>query len=167
MFKKLLIVLLCAMPLSAFAQYKFGNFNSQEIMSVMPERAAAEKTFSDFTKKYEDEFLKLREEFDKKYKDFMATQDSLPENIKTRRMQEVDELQNRIRNFQQIAQQDLEKKQQELYAPIQQKLLDAIKAVGEEQKFTYIFDLAVPSIVYSGAPSEDITPLLKAKLGIK
>jgi len=45
--------------------------------------------------------------------------------------------------------------------------MDAIKSVGAEGKFTYIFDLAYPIVIYQGAPSEDVTPLVKAKLGLK
>ena len=67
MFKKLVIVLLCAMPLSVFAQYKFGTINTQEVFALMPEKATAEKTLQDLAKKYEDEFVKMREEFNKKY----------------------------------------------------------------------------------------------------
>ena len=47
------------------------------------------------------------------------------------------------------------------------KLMDSIKSVGAEGKFTYIFDLAYPIVIYQGAPSEDVTPLVKAKLGLK
>lgn len=45
--------------------------------------------------------------------------------------------------------------------------MDAIKSVGAEGKFTYIFDLAYPIVIYQGVPSEDVTPLVKAKLGLK
>ena len=66
-----------------------------------------------------------------------------------------------------MAQEDIAKKQEELFIPIQQKLMDAIKAVGEEGKYTYIFDLTYPVVLYQGTGSEDITPLVKAKLGIQ
>lgn len=169
MFKKLVVILLCAMPFSAFAQYKFGTVNTQEIFGLMPEKATAEQSLQEVAKKYEDEFVKMREEFNKKYKEFMEESDSLPENIKTRRMQEIQELQQRIQNFQELAQNDIEQQQQQLLAPIEKKLMDAIKSVGAEQKFTYIFDLAspMPVIIYAGDGSEDVTPAVKAKLGLK
>lgn len=66
MFKKLVIALVCALPLSMSAQsFKFGTVNSQEIFNMMPEKAAAEKTLQDVNKKYEDEFMKIQEEFTK------------------------------------------------------------------------------------------------------
>ena len=72
-----------------------------------------------------------------------------------------------IESFREMASQDIQKQQEALFAPIQQKLMDAIKSVGAEGKFTYIFDLAYPIVIYQGAPSEDVTPLVKAKLGLK
>ena len=46
MFKKLLIIVLFALPFCAFAQtpqFKFGTVNTMEIFSAMPEREAAQK----------------------------------------------------------------------------------------------------------------------------
>lgn len=169
MFKKLIIAVLCCLPMSLMAQttFKFGTVNSAEVIAAMPERAAAEQQLQDLSKKYEDEFVKVQEEFQNKYKELQALGDTVPETIKMRRLQEVQESQQRIESFRTMAQEDIAKKQEELFIPIQQKLMDAIKAVGEEGKYTYIFDLTYPVVLYQGAGSEDITPLVKAKLGIQ
>ena len=42
--------------------------------------------------------------------------------------------------------------------------MDAIKAVADEKKYTYILD---NSSVIVGPPGDDILPLVKAKLGVK
>ncbi len=169
MFKKLIIAVLCCLPMSLMAQtsFKFGTVNSAEVIAAMPERAAAEQQLQDLSKKYEDEFVKVQEEFQNKYKELQALGDTVPETIKMRRLQEVQESQQRIESFRTMAQEDIAKKQEELFIPIQQKLMDAIKAVGEEGKYTYIFDLTYPVVLYQGTGSEDITPLVKAKLGIQ
>ncbi len=169
MFKKLIIAVLCCLPMSIMAQttFKFGTVNSAEIIAAMPERAAAEQQLQDLSKKYEDEFVKVQEEFQNKYKELQALGDTVPETIKMRRLQEVQESQQRIESFRSMAQEDIAKKQEELFIPIQQKLMDAIKAVGEEGKFTYIFDLTYPVVLYQGVGNEDVTPLVKAKLGIQ
>ncbi len=169
MFKKLIIAVLCCLPMSLMAQttFKFGTVNSAEIIAAMPERAAAEQQLQDLSKKYEDEFVKVQEEFQNKYKELQALGDTVPETIRMRRLQEIQESQQRIESFRTMAQEDIAKKQEELFIPIQQKLMDAIKAVGEEGKFTYIFDLTYPVVLYQGVGNEDITPLVKAKLGIQ
>ena len=66
-----------------------------------------------------------------------------------------------------MAAQDLQKQQETLLAPITDKIQKAIQAVGAEGGYTFIYDLSIPAVVYTGAGAEDVTPQVKAKLGIK
>lgn len=166
MLKKLVIALMCCLPLTMVAQsLKFGTVNTAEVIASMPERAEAEKQMQDLTKRYEDEFVKLQEDFQKKYQEVQAMGDTVPETIKMRRYEELQAMDQRIQSFRQVAEQDLAKKQEEVFIPIQQKLMDAINAVGSENGFTYIFD--ANAAYYKGIGNEDVTPLVKSKLGIK
>ena len=85
MIKKFLFAAVCICSLSFVSQaqqaLKFGTVNSQEIFMLMPEKATAEQTLQDINKKYEDEFVKIQEEFTKKYKEYMALGDTIPETI--------------------------------------------------------------------------------------
>ncbi|MBQ8423994.1 MAG: OmpH family outer membrane protein [Coprobacter sp.] len=167
MIKKLLLIAIVALPLSLSAQtLKFGTVNTVEIFNIMPEKATAEKQLEALSKQYEGEFMKMQEEFQTKYKDFVNAQDSLPENIKQRRMQEIQEMQQRIQNFREVAASDLEEQQNKMIAPLQEKISAAVKAVGDENGFTFIFDLSIPSVLYSGGQAIDATPLVKAKMGL-
>ena len=74
------------------------------------------------------------------------------------------DLQTRIQQFQSGVQDDLEQKQYDLIKPFQDKLQTAINEVANEHKYSYIFD--VQTLLYFEG-GEDITPLVKAKLGIK
>ena len=72
----------------------------------------------------------------------------------------------KIQNFREAAAQQLEIKQNELMAPILEKLRKAIKEVAEANKFTYVVDDA--SLIY--VPTDEslnLMPLVKAKLGLK
>ena len=114
--------------------------------------------------KYKSEMQVMEDEYKKKYSDFVAQQDSLTENIKMRRMQELQDMEQRTQNFIQISQQDFQKKQGELFTPIQDKLKNAIKAVGDEKGYTYILDPQI--VLYQGNTAVDATQFVKAKLGI-
>ena len=59
---------------------------------------------------------------------------------------------------------DIQNKQIELLKPFQDKLLEAIKKVAENGKYTYIFDITMCAY-YSD--TEDITAAVKNELGIK
>ena len=93
----------------------------------MPEFANMQKQMADMEAKYKSEMQVMEDEYKKKYSDFVAQQDSLTENIKMRRMQELQDMEQRTQNFIQISQQDFQKKQGELFTPIQDKLKNAIK----------------------------------------
>lgn len=163
--KKLIVLLLMVLPLGAFAQeVKIAFVNADEVFMAMPEIKEVEKKMADLNSKYDTEFKQMEAEFQKKYTDFTAKQDSLTENIKLRRMDELQELRDRMQNFMGIAKEDVGKQQQELLQPIQQKLQAAIKAVGDEKGYTYI--LHPQTFLYSGSSAVDATPFVKAKLGI-
>ena len=113
--KKLIVLLLMILPLGAIAQeVKIAFVKTQEVFMAMPEVSGMEKQMADLNEKYRVELKQMQDEYQKKYSDFVAQQDSLTENIKLRRMQEIQDIQERMDNFVQVAQQDVQKKQQEL-----------------------------------------------------
>ncbi len=137
--KKLIIFLLMVLPLGVFAQEaKVAIVNSNEIMAAMPELTAMQESLKQMNDKYAAEMKTMEDEYQKKYSDFVAQQDSMTENIKVRRMQELQDIEQRVQNFMQVARQDMDKKQQELLTPIQEKVRAAIKSVGDENGYAYI-----------------------------
>ena len=167
MIKKLLLALLVALPISAAAQ-KFGTFNFDEVITAMPEIKDMQQQLTDASQKYEAEFQKLQDELNKLYTDYQAIQNdpATPESIKERRLQEIQDRAQKVEQFRQTATQDLQRLQEQLLAPIQHRVNDAVKAIGQEGNFTFIFPLEPSLILYQGADVVDVTPLVKAKLGI-
>ena len=102
MIKKLLLAIMIALPMSVFAQ-KFGVVNTNQLMESLPEIKTINEQMEAATKKYEDEFAKLQEEFNKKYQEFQALEESTPQTIKERRMQEMQELDSKIQKFRETA----------------------------------------------------------------
>lgn len=166
MLKKTILMVLFALPLSLMAQDKLGHVNSQEIITLMPERAQIEKKIDELQTQWENELVKMREEYSAKIKEYQDKQATMPESIKQARISEITEMEQRIGTFQQQAYSDLQKKQQELIAPIIEKVKKAINEVGAENNFTYIFDAGTQVILYQSPKSNDITALVKKKLGL-
>ena len=164
MIKRLLLAIMIALPMSVFAQ-KFGVINTQALMETMPEMKTVQEQMEASAKKYQAEFDKLQEEFKKKYDEFQALEESTPQTIKDRRMQEMQELDAKIQQFRETALQDQQRQQQQLMAPIQEKVMKAIQSVGDEGGFTFIFENMMP--VYTGKDVTDITESVKTRLGVK
>ena len=167
--KILILVLILGTSATAFGQksYKFGHINSQELMSVMPERDSAMIVLEDFAKKLEDQLDIMQVEYNKKLQEYLAERDNLTELIKQAKEQDLNDLQTRIQGFQQSAQQEMQRKQGELMQPIVDKAQNAIQTVAREQGFLYIFDIAAGSLIFFSEDSVDILLLVKESLGIQ
>ena len=162
--KKLIVTIMLALPMLAAAQ-KFGHVNTQEVFSQMPEVAQVKLKMDTINSQYENQLASMNEEFQKKYQDYQAQEATMAAAVKQIRQQELQEMQQRIQLFYNTAEQDIQKKQQELIAPVHEKMAKAIKAVGDRDGFTYIFDSA--TMVHIGADAIDATPAVKKELGIK
>ena len=82
-------------------------------------------------------------------------------------MQEIQDEGQKVEQFRQQATQDLQRQNEQLMAPILQKITEAIKSVGQEGSFTFIFPNEPSLLLYQGTDVTDVTPLVKTKLGIK
>jgi outer membrane protein len=166
--KKLIVLLFVLLPLGLFAQeLKIAHVNFQEVLIAVPEFSTVEKDLNKLNEDYKKELETMNNEYTKMYSDYIAQQDSLTENIKLRRQQDLQDKSERLSNFYEFVKDDLSKKQQQFIQPIQEKVLKAIKEVGDEKGYAYILT-AEPSLLFYISPSAiDATPLVKAKLGIK
>lgn len=166
MIKRILLAAIIALPVCAFAQ-KFGVVNADAILQNMPEIPEIQKKLTDASQKFEAEFKNLQDEMQKKYEEFQkldkdATQ---PQAIKERRMTELQDLDKKIQEFRANATQQLQKQQADLMQPVQERVLKAIQAVGQKNGYTFILQNEIP--VFVGSDVTDVTPLVKAELGVK
>ena len=167
MFKKVLVAALVALPMCLQAQsLKFGVHNPSEIVQVMPEYATAQNTLKAASDKYEAQAKTLQEEYNKKLGELETLEKNKADQATMdAKINEIQDLQQRMQTFQQTASKDMQQQQETLMAPIQQKLINAIQAVGGAGGYAGILDGSV--LLYKGAQLEDVATKVKAQLGIK
>ena len=166
MLKKIALILLLIAPMTVFAQ-KFGHIKTQEILIAMPEYTKAQTDIQTMQQQYDDEMKRLGEELNKKFAAYQQEQANLPKNIQERRQKELQELNERGMQMQQDAQQQLQQSWMQMLEPLAKKIDDAIKAVGQEGGYVYIFDLNATQIPFVNETlSTDVTGAVKAKLGL-
>lgn len=162
--KKFFVMLALAMPMLVSAQ-KFGHINTAELFSAMPEVNTVRQQMDTIQGQYESQLAMMQEEFQKKLQEYQANQATMADGIRQYREQELQEMQQRIQTFYQTAEQDIQKKQQELLAPVHERMANAIKAVGEKEGYTYIFDSQ--AAFYISESANDVMASVKKELGIK
>jgi outer membrane protein len=151
---------------SAFAQ-KFGHINVQELISLMPERDSAEAKLKAYGTDLSEQIEQLQVEYNNKVQNYIQKKDSFTPAIREMREKEIGELEQRIQEFQQTAQQDFQRMQGEVMRPIIEKADGAIKKVGKANGFIYIFDISTGTVAYFSDASTDVMPLVKKELNIK
>ena len=164
--KLTLAVVLVMSSTSLFAQ-KFGRINTQEIIMAMPETKTMQENMETYGKELQDNIETMNVEFNTKLQDFQKNYNTYSEAIREVKEKELNDLQNRTREFQERAQQDYQKKSNELLAPIIEKAKNAIDKVSAAGVFTVVFDTSTGSLAYfDQATLTDIAPLVKKELGI-
>ena len=162
--KKLILMLALALPIVANAQ-KFGYVNTQELFALMPEVKTAQARIDSLSSQYETMFANMQEEYKKKLADYEKNSTTMTEAMKQIQEEELYGMQQRIQTAYQTAQQDLQTKQQEFLVPIREKMMKAIKSVGEKYGYTYIFDSQ--AMVYTAPTADNLIEPVKKELGIR
>lgn len=162
----LITALLVAGPVLDAQTIKFGHINSSRLLSVMPEREAAQRQLQREAQSLGEELEKLQVEYNNKLQNYIEAQDTLTNVVRQLRERELRELQTRIQEFQAGAQEDLQQREMELIQPIFEKIEKAISEVARERGYIYVFDIDANSILYFSDDSEDVLPFVREKLGI-
>jgi len=149
-------------------QIKLGYINSQELVMAMPERVEVASKLEKLATELGNQMDEIRVEFTTKYEEYQQNSATYSPAIKTQKEKELQTLSERLQQFQQDAQADLETAQDELMRPLVQKAQDAIEKVAKDNKFTTVFDTASGIFLYvDDTTMVDVLPLVKKELGLQ
>ena len=169
MFKKLLLIVLLAAPLSLCAQ-KFAHFDYASIMQSMPEAKAVQAELGTLYKQYQTELENMQKEFQTKMEKYQKEDtEATPANIRERHQQELQEMYQRLQQAQQDNSDNFQAEQQKKMQPVTQKVMDAVNAVAQQGGYVYIVDKNAAQgagIVINEQLSTDVTGAIMQKLGM-
>lgn len=164
--KKILVVIVALVVAApTFAQQKFGHIDSAALLELMPEKAKAEKELEAFAKEFQTALEAMGKEYETKVASFQQTEKDMIPTVRNTKVREISELERRIQEFQQQAQDEIAKKEQEVLTPIIDKARKAIDEVAVAKNYTYVFDSSVGVLLYA-KDTEDVMADVKAKLGL-
>ena len=148
---------------------KFGHINSDELIQALPEFDSANVKLEKFRKDLINALELMSVELNNKSDAYQKELKNYTDIVRQTKEQELVDMNKRIQEFQNNAQQQLQEKQAELFQPIMAKVDKAIKDVGKENGFVYIFSIGQGSslLYFDETKSTNVMPLAKAKLGLK
>lgn len=144
---------------------KIAHVNLDSLISIMPESKTAQQAVQDYAKQLEQQVTAMQTELQTKYQDYQTNSANMAEVVKASKEKELNDLNQRITDFQQQAQTDYQKKSAELSKPVYEKAKKAIDAVAKENGYKYVLDTSTGLVIYN-EPADDIIALVIKKLGI-
>lgn len=146
-------------------QVKLGHIDFNAIVALMPEVKTAESEvearrteIANLLERMMNDRRKLIEDYQKNARNYSTEQRSGKEK-------EINALEEEMQTLEDLGSTQLENLWREKMEPVLERVRKAIKEVGDENGYLYIFETG--TLNYASSSSDDVTPLVKKKLGIK
>lgn len=169
---KLTLAMVFVLGASSASAQKLGRVDLAAIVPNMPEYTEAVANLETYGKDLQNQLEQIQVEFNQKYADYEKNMSTFNDTVRQMRESELQQLQQRFGEFQQIAQQDMQKKEAELMEPIYEKANAAVNTVAKAGGYAVIFSTAGDQAAAAGlayfdpAQVKDITAEVKKQLGI-
>jgi len=163
--KKIFLLLTAGLLFAISVQaQKLGYINTADLMEAMPEYTKAIDDLKAYQKTFQDQGQAMIKEYQTKVEAYQKEEATMTDVIKEIKQKEIGDLQNRLQDLNDSMGEKMDAKQKELMQPIMDKARKAIETVGKENGYQYIYDAA--GLLYA-QDSDNVLPLVKAKLGLK
>ncbi len=164
--KNILIIVLLSVGLTLQAQaVKFGYINSLEVINLLPETRAADSLLSVYQQDIQTQYNDYVREFNVKSQEYLRVKDSISTFVSSSKLADLQSLEKRIKEFETGSQDMMQKKREELFAPVLIRTQNLIKEVATENNYRMIFDISTGSLAYA-PESDNVLGLIRKKLGL-
>lgn len=147
--------------------FKFAHINRDELIKAMPEYDSATVKLENTRKELVNQLEIMQVELNNKLDAYNKEMKNLTDLVKQTKEQELQDIKNRMDNFQNNATTQLQEQQAALFQPIVTKADKALKDVAKEGGYIYVFDTVNNVLYFDDTKSINIMPQVKAKLGLK
>lgn len=156
---------------SSFAQEKAeksGYFSASQLLAAFPESKGIQEQVENLAKEKQEVGTTLETELNNKIKQFESEKDKMAAILKETRIDEINRLDAKIKEYYATARKEIDEKRQELLEPLFVKINEAIKTVAKKNNYTSIMDLDSGSqfLLYIDE-SRNILELMKKELKLE
>jgi outer membrane protein len=160
-------LILISPSISSQDMLKIGHVNTNEIFMSLPESDSAQTLLQKETAELELMLEEMQVNLNNLVNAYEKEQATYSDIVKKTKETEIIDIQRRIQEFQQDANQRMQQRNLELIQPIYDKIYKAIEKIATEKGFTYILDISKGSVVFASKNSQNINPIVLHELGIE
>ncbi len=166
--KRLIFPLLLLLSFAGAREVKIGLVNAERVMNEYQATAVATAEFNQYVSTYRDSASLLKRKIEELKSELSAQELLLSEEARLRKIDEIEALTESYNQFLQNVfgtRGKVEQKNDELMAPLLQKINNAITKIAEQEGFEVVLELSEG--VYYAASDLDITDLVINELNLE
>ena len=119
---------------------RYGYLSYQEALESMPQYAMVQKQMENLRSQYQAETLRVEEEFNRKYEEFLEGQREFPKTILQKRQTELQQLMEKNIEFKANSLKELDAAEKDAMAPLRLRLNDVLREIGIKKGYAFIYD---------------------------
>ena len=143
--KTLAIAIVLFIGTQVSAQTKVAHIDVQALMTSMPEMKTAQDQMKKIQETYDKDYKNMVTEYQTKLQKYEQESATAGDALNETRTKEMQDMGNRIQQFQQTAQKELGQKEMDLIKPIMEKAQKAIQKVAKAKGVNYVLDATTGS----------------------
>jgi outer membrane protein len=145
--------------------FRFGYLSYETALKAMPEYASVQQKMKTLQDQYQAETLRVEDEFNRKYEDFLDGQRDFPRTILQKRQSELQELMEKNIRFKEQGREELADAEREAMAPLRIRLIEMLSTIGRERGYAFIYDTDTKALPFLNISfGEDINQLVQDAL---
>jgi outer membrane protein len=138
--------------------FRFGYLSYEAALKAMPDYALVQQKMDQMRQQFQAETLRVEDEFNLKYEEFLDGQRDFPKTILQKRQSELQELMERNIRFKEESKKELEQTEKLLLAPLKIRLIEQLGTIARERGYAFIVDTDQKALPYiNPSMGEDIT----------
>ena len=143
-----LCAVLCISAQDSIPLLRFGHLSYEQALQSMPDYAVVQKKLVDLRAQFDAEMKRVEDEFNRKYEDFLDGQREFPKTILRKRQTELQELMSKNIAFKEEGLQELANTEQELMAPLKERLTQLITQIATRQGLAFVINTDADACPY-------------------
>lgn len=163
--KTLAIAIVLFIGTQVSGQSKVAHIDVQALMTAMPEMKVAQDQMKKIQESYDKDYKNMVTEYQTKLQKYEQESATAGDALNDTRSKEMQDMGNRIQQFQQTAQKELGQKEMDLIKPIMEKAQKAIQKVAKAKGVNYVLDATTGSGVLFAEGGIDLLADVKKELG--
>jgi outer membrane protein len=168
--RTLLTLLILSLPALAFGQLKVGIMNPDEVLEALPETAQVEADLQEFIEQRQQNYQQRYQSWIEEVTQYSerAEAGELSEAQQQQEEERLMEAQEELNSLQNRIQQQIQRRQNDLFSPLLTRVESAMEEVAEELGLEFVLNKTAstgdPIVYYSSQRGVDITERVIEKL---